>query len=144
MSVKKIMEKERRAVEEFFVKGNFNAFDEAEVFDPNMVCHIPPFPDFKGLEAFKQFCMEVSQMLTEIGWNWDAVIIEGNTAVQRFTIHGKHTGTSPKFLVQPTGKEVVAEGCAFYHVKNDKIAEFIEYSNYLGFFQQLGIIPQVV
>jgi predicted ester cyclase len=144
MSVKDTMGKERLAVEEFFVKGNFNAFDEAEVFDPDMVCHIPPFPDFKGLESFKQFCMEVSQMLTEISWNWDEVIIEGNTAVQRFAIRGKHTGTSPKFSVQPTGKEVVGEGCAFYHVKNDKIVEFIEYSNYLGLFQQLGIIPQVV
>jgi predicted ester cyclase len=48
------------------------------------------------------------------------------------------------FSVPPTGKEVIAEGCAFYHVKNGKIVEFIEYSNYLGFFQQLGIIPPVV
>ena len=144
MSVKEIMEKERWATEEGFVKGNFNAFDEAEVFDSNMVCHIPPFPDFKGLEAFKQFCMRVSQMLTELRWNWDEVIIEGNTAVQRFTVRGKHTGTTPMFSVQPTGKEVVGEGCAFYHVKNGKIVEFIEYSNYLGIFQQLGIIPPVV
>ena len=54
------MRKERWAVEEGFAKGNFNAFDEAEVFDSNILCHIPPFPDFKGLEAFKQFCTGVS------------------------------------------------------------------------------------
>jgi len=143
MSVKEIMEKERWAVEEGFVKGNWDALDKSEVFDPNMVCHIPPFQDLKGLEAFKQFCMGVSQLLSELRWSWDEVIIEGNTAVQRFTVRGKHTGTTPMFSEQPTGKEVVAEGCAFYHVKNDRIVEFIEYSNYLGFFQQLGIIPTI-
>jgi hypothetical protein len=36
MSVKEIMGKERWAVEEGFVTGNFNTFDEAEVFDPNI------------------------------------------------------------------------------------------------------------
>jgi predicted ester cyclase len=113
------------------------------VFDPNMLCHIPPFPDINGLQAFKQFCMGVGSLLTELRWNWEEVIIEGNTAVQRFTIHAKHTGTTPMFSVPPTGKEVVAEGCAFYHIKNDRIVEFIEYSNYLGFFQQLGIIPAI-
>lgn len=141
MSVTEIMERERWAVEESFVKSNWDALDKAEVFDPNMVCHIPPFPDMKGLEAFKQFCMETSKLLTELRWDWDEVIIEGNTAVQRFTIRARHTGTTPMFSVSPTGKEVIAEGCAFYHVKNGKIVEFIEYSNYLGFFQQLGIVP---
>lgn len=143
MSIKEIMEKERWATEEGFIKGNFNAFDEAGIFDPNMVCHIPPFPDMQGLDAFKHFCMGVGQLITDIQWKWNEVIIEGNTAVQRFIVRGKHTGTVPMFSVPPTGKEVVVEGCAIYHVKNGKIVEFIEFSNYLGLFQQLGIIPPV-
>ncbi len=97
----------------------------------------------KGLQAFKQFCMGVGSLLTELRWHWEEVIIEGNTAVQRFIIHAKHTGATPMFPVPPTGKAVVAEGCAFYHLKDGKIVEFIEYSNYLGFFQQLGIIPAI-
>lgn len=144
MPIREIMEKERWATEEGFLKGNFSAFDEAGVFDPNMVCRIPPFPDMQGLNAFKGFCMGMGQLLTDIRWKWNEVIIEGNTAVQRFTVRGKHTGTIPMFSVQPTGKEVVVEGCAIYHVKNGKIVEFIEFSNYLGAFQQLGIIPPVV
>jgi hypothetical protein len=59
-----------------------------------MICHIPPFPDIKGLEAFKQFCVGVSRMLTELRRTWDEVVIEENTAVQRFTVRGKHTGTT--------------------------------------------------
>ena len=58
-------------------------------------------------------------------------------------MYWKHTGSDPKFPTPPTGKEVVIEGCAFYCVKNGKIVEFIEYSNYLGFFQQLGVIPLI-
>ena len=141
MTTKEIMERERWETEEFFVRGNINIFDETEVFDKNAVFHIPPFPDMKGVEAFKEFCNEALQMLTDIQWSWDEVVIESNTAVQRFTARGKHTGTSPNFPAPPTGKDVVIEGCAFYHVKNGKIVEFIEYSNYLGLFQQLGVIP---
>jgi predicted ester cyclase len=140
MTIKEIMERERWATEEAFIKGNFNAMDE-EVFDPDVVFHIPPFPDIKGLETFKKFCLVARQLCTDIRWIWDEVIIEGNTAVQRFTLRGKHTGTTPVYSVPPTGKEVVLKGCAFYHLKNGKIVEFFEYSDYLGFFQQLGIIP---
>lgn len=141
MSIKEIMERERWEMEEFFVKGNFNIYDESEVFDKNTVFHIPPFPDIKGVEAFKQASIRACQFITDIQWNWVEVIIEGNTAVQRFTCRGKHTGTCQRFQVPPTGKEVFHEGCTFYHVKNDKIVEFIEYSNYMGLFQQIGIIP---
>ena len=141
MTIKEMMKRERWETEEFFVKGNINVFDETEVFDKDAVFHIPPFPEIKGVEGFKQHCMVAHQLLTDIRWNWDEVIIKGNTAVQRFTMRGKHTGTTPKFPAPPTGKEVVIEGCAFYHVENGKIVEFIEYSNYLGFFRQLGVIP---
>ena len=141
MTIKEIMEKERWETEEFFVKGNINIFDESEVFDKDLVFHIYPFPEMKGVKAFKKFCMVARQLLTDIRWDWEEVILDGNTAVQRFTMRGKHTGTAPVFQVPPTGKEVFIEGCAFYRVKNGKIVEFTEYSNYLGFYQQLGVIP---
>lgn len=143
MSIKEIMEKERWATEEVFLKGNYNAMDEAEVFDQNTIFHIPPFPDIKGLEAFKLFLMQANQTFSDIRWNWDEVVIEGNTAVQRFTFRAKHTGTSEMIPTPPIGKEVVMTGCAFYHVKDGKILEFIEHSDYLGMFQQLGVIPQI-
>jgi predicted ester cyclase len=143
MSVTEIMEKERWAVEEGIVRGNSHAFDEAGAFDPNGVFRIHPFPDINGLEGFKQFFMRTSRLVTDIRWKWDEVVIEGNTAVQRFTVRGKHTGTGSMFAVPPTGKEIVLEGFIFYHVKNGKVIEFIKFSNYLGFFQQLGVIPAI-
>ena len=141
MMIKELMEKERRATEEAILKGNFNAFNEAEVFHSDANFHIPPFPDFQGLEMFKQTLMGFGRAVTVNQWNWDEVIIEDNTAVQRYSMRGKHTGTDASIPAPPTGKEVFMEGCAIYHVRDGKIAEFIEYSNFLGLFQQLGIVP---
>ena len=71
------------------------------------------------------------------------MIIEGYTAVKRYTAFGKHNGTDPKFPISPTGKEVVIEGYVFYHLENGKIVEFIEYSNFLGLFHQIGLVPPI-
>jgi predicted ester cyclase len=139
MSVKEIMAKERQATEDAFIRGNLNALDE--VFASDTVFHSPPLLDFKGLEAFKQGIAGFRQAFTDIRWNWDEIISEGNTAVQRCTMRAKHTGTLPEIPVPPTDKELVMKSCVVYHLKNGKILEFIEYFDWLGLFQQLGIIP---
>ena len=139
MSIEQIMAKERRATEEAIIKGNLNALDE--VFAADAVSHIPPFPDIHGLDGFKQYIVGFGPVLSDIRWNWDEVICKDNTAVQRFTMKGKHAGRNEICTVQPTGKEVVIQGCAIYHLKNGKIVEFIEHTDYLGAFQQFGMIP---
>jgi predicted ester cyclase len=138
-STKEIMARERWATEEAFVKGNMDALDE--VFAPDAVFHVLPLPDFKGLKAFKQFATALGQGFTAPRWNWDEVIIEGNTAVQRYTVRMKQTGTNPMFPVPPTGKELVIKGCVVYHLKNGKVVEFFEHSDFMGLLQQLGIVP---
>lgn len=44
-------------------------------------------------------------------------------------------------LIPPTGKEVTLKGCIVVHVRDGKIVEEFEYSDYLGFLQQLGVVP---
>ena len=139
MSIEKIMERERWATEEAIIKGNFNALNE-EVFAADAVFHIPPFPDIHGLDGFKQYIAGLGPVLSDIQWTWDEVICKDNTAVQRFTLQGKHTGRNEMFTVEPTGKEVVVKGCAIYHLKNDKIVEFFEHTDFLCFFQQVGMM----
>ena len=140
MLVKEIMARERQAVEEAFGKGNVDALDE--VFAPDAVFHIPMPPyDIRGLEAFKQGILAFLQAFSDLRFEWEEVICEGNAAVQRFTWRMKHTGKSAMFPVPPTGKELVYKGCAVYHLKNGKIVEFFEYADVLGFLQQLGVVP---
>ena len=138
-SIKEIMARERWAVEEAFNKGNVDALDE--VFSPDVVFHSTPFPDIKGLEAYKRNATANRPAFTDRRIEWEEIICEGNTAVQRYIFHMKHTGTNPLLPFPPTGKEVAFKGCVVYRLKNGKIVEFIEYADYLGLFQQLGITP---
>lgn len=141
MTMKELLEKERWATEQVVLEGKFDAFREAQIFHPDVTFHIPPFPDFQGLDVFEQSMTGFAQAIAVSEWNWHEVVIEGNTAVQRHSAKGKHIGTSATIQVPPTGKQVSLEGCAIYHVEGGKIIEFIEYSNFLGLFQQLGMIP---
>ena len=38
-------------------------------------------------------------------------------------------------------KELTLIGCTFDYLKDGQIVEEIEYSDHLGFFRQLGLIP---
>ena len=138
MSLKEFKAKYRWAVEESYHRGNVDALDK--LYEPNAIIHQPPFPDIKGLGAYKQHILEARQAYTDIHFNWEEMVGEGNTMAFRSTWYMKHTGVSKKVPVQPTGKEVVMRGGFFLHLKNGRIVEVFEYKEYLGFLQQLGVM----
>ena len=45
--------------------------------------------------------------------------------------------------IPPSGKEVTLVGCVVVRVEDGKILEEFEYADYLGFLQQLGIVPHL-
>jgi predicted ester cyclase len=139
MSLEEFKAKYRRAVEEAWLKGNVDAMDE--VLAPDVITHLPPFTDIKGSDSVKQAQLTTRQAYTDIRFDWDEMIGEGNTVACRWTMRMKHTGVSPMFPVPPTGKELVLKGGWFLHLKNDKIVEVFGYDDYLGLHQQLGIVP---
>jgi predicted ester cyclase len=139
MQIEDIMAKERQAAEEALFKGDVDSL--GEVFANDAMFHIYPSTEYKGFDTFKQGIRDGLRAWQWVGIDWKEVICEGNTAVQRYAFHMKHIGTTRMFSVPPTGKEVVVEGCAVYHVNNGKIVEFFEYTDYLGLYQQLGVIP---
>ena len=73
--------------------------------------------------------------------SYDEMVGEGDTIAYRYTWQGKHTGLSPSLPIPPTGKEVTLVGCIVVHIADGKIVEEFEYSDYLGFLQQLGVVP---
>ena len=139
MSLKDFMDKERRAIEEAWLKGNVDALNET--IAPDIVVHNVPFPDIKGLEAFKQSILALRQAFTILRWDFEESIGEGNTIANRHIMRMKHTGTSPWITLPPTGKEVFLKGCVVLHVNNGKIVEMFVYDDNLGLFQQLGVVP---
>jgi hypothetical protein len=50
---------------------------------------------------------------------------------------------SPALPIPPTGKEVTLVGCVVVQIVDGKIVEEFEYSDYLGFLQQLGVVPRL-
>ena len=133
--------KYRWAVEEAYYKGNVDAFDELYISD--VIIHQPPFPDIEGLREYKQSIIATRQAFTDIHFDWEEMICEGDVMAIRSTWHMKHMGVSPKIPVSPTGKEVVMKGGLFFKLKKGKIIEVFEYKNYLGFLQQLGVVPLI-
>jgi predicted ester cyclase len=139
MPLEELKVKYHWAKEEAVIKGNLDALDE--VYAPDVTIHRPPFPDIKGLEAYKQYTISAREAYSNIQIEWEEMIGEGNTMACRYTARVKHTGVWSTLPVPPTVKELVIRACLFIHLKNDKIAEEFWYDDYLGLHQQLGIVP---
>ena len=139
MSLKELEAKIQRAGEEAWNKGNMGQLDE--VYAADYVEHAPPFPDKIGLEAAKQSFAATRPAYSDIQAAYTEWVAEGDVIAYRYTMRMKHTGVSPAIPIPPTGKEVTLEGCVVYHIKDGKVVEVWEYSDYLGFLQQLGVVP---
>lgn len=69
----------------------------------------------------------------------DDEIAAGDKVVQRFTGSGTHQG---EFMGKPaTGKRVTGTAIVIYRIADGKIAETWGLFDYLGCYQQLGVIP---
>ena len=140
-SIKEIMAKIRWAGEEAWLKGNLDAFDE--VYAVNYVWHRPPFADTSGLEAVKESVAGMRITYSDIQMTYEQMICEGNSIAYRYTWQAKHTGESTTIPIPATGKEVTLKGCVVVHIADGKVIEEFEYSDYLGFLQQLGVVPKM-
>ena len=141
MSIKEITEKYRRAIEERN-KGNLKEYNEfLNVIAPDAVFHRFPWPDAKGVETWKQGAAGLTQGFSDVESEFEDIIGEGNAIAWRYTMRMKHTGESQMFPGPPTGKDLVLKGAWFFKVKNDKIVEVFNYTDLLGAYQQLGIMP---
>ena len=138
MSNEELKAKLRRAGEEAW-KGNLDALDK--VYAADYVYHRPPLPDLEGLEAAKQYIADARVAYSDIQVTYDEMIHEGNTTAYRWTWWAKHTGQSPSLPIPPTGNEVTLKGCTVVHWVDGKVIEEFEYADFLGFLQQLGVVP---
>ncbi|MDW7739094.1 MAG: ester cyclase [Bacillota bacterium] len=134
-------EKERfkNAILEGWHKGNFEAWDE--YYAPDCTFHKPPFADLPNLEAAKESTRESRNAYSNIKVDIPNIVFEGNLSTWQYAWKAKHTGQSPSLPIPPTNKDVTLVGCLINRWEGGKIVEEWEYSDYLGFLQQLGVIP---
>ena len=124
--------------QEAFSEGKLDAMDE--FYSPDVVFNNIAFPPFKGLNAFKQAALDTRDTFSDIWYENEEMIIDGDRMATRFTFHAKTTGPLHWLPVDdiPIGKEVYWKAAIFCHAKNGKIVEVIEVSNYLILIQQLA------
>ena len=126
-----------RAWQELMNQRNLTIVDE--LFAPNYVRHDPHFP-LRGREALKGFVTAMHTGFSALRFTIDDLIVEGNTIVKRFTLTCTHTGA---FSGMPaSGKRLTLTGLTLSRMAHGQILEEWESTDWLGWQQQLGIIPE--
>lgn len=139
MSPEKLKATIRRVVEGAYNDGNMDAMDQ--LYSAEFIYHRVPLPDIVSLDAYKQAIADIRSAFSDVQLTFDEIIIEGNTAASMWIFQGEHTGESPTMPIPATNKQVIVKGCAISHLVNGEFIEEWNYADWLGFFQQLGIIP---
>ncbi len=131
----------RKGFDEGWNKGNLEAM--FALCASSFVHSRPPLPSIKNVEAERQDIENTFKAFSDIQFTSLEIIVEGDTAVMRWTWNGTSTGESSDSTTPVGGKRVSMEGCSILHLSEEKIVEELEYADYLGYFTQLGIIPPI-
>jgi len=129
----------RRTLEAAYSQGNLAGLEE--LYTAEAAFHRPPFPDIEGLEAFKAYVADLRCAFSDVRLTLREIVLEGEALATRWTFQGTHTGRSPSMLVPPTGRSATITGCCMVHCVDGRIDEVWSYADWLGLFQQLGVIP---
>jgi steroid delta-isomerase-like uncharacterized protein len=139
MSVEQNKALVRRSVEEFYNRENVNVDVVDEIYAADFVSHDPAGFKAGGMEQLKQLMTSIYAAFPDFHLDIDELIAEGDKVVKRFTIHCTHQG---EFMgVPPTGKAITFSGTDTYRIAGGEIAEEWADINWLGFMQQLGVVP---
>ena len=95
----------------------------------------------RGFPATRRTDKAEKLAFSDIQISYEEMVGEGDSLAYRYTWRARHTGQSPALGIPPTGKEALLQGCIVVHLAGGKIVEEFEYSDYLGFLQQLGVVP---
>ncbi len=127
----------RRFLDEGFEKGDMAVVDELiaeDAVDHEAPPGLPP-----GREGIKMFLNMFRSAFSDLRFEIEDEIGEGDLVAQRITIHATHTGD---FMGIPaTGKRIAVSGIDITRVENGKLVEHWGATDNLGMMQQLGVIP---
>jgi len=129
-----------RFFEEVLNQGKVALLDE--LFAPNFILHDPGRPDVRTLEDYKRFLTESRSAFPDLHFTLEDVIAEGEQLVARWTMRGTNTGDIVTPMHIPaTGKQVTVTGIGIGRTVEGKTVELWNVQDYLGMYQQLGLIP---
>lgn len=116
----------RRVVEEVINRGNLSVADEAMVPDT-----APPF---------KQSVATLRATFPDWHFTIEEAFAVDDKVVMRATVSGTHTG-APYWGKPASGKAAAMGGIEIIRLADGRVVEMWGQFNYIGFFQQLSILP---
>ena len=136
MSVEENKATVRRFIEEAFVKGNPAAVDDlvSESFVPHTWPSVQP-----GRESLKQTVLRMAGGLSDVAFEVEDVIGEGDRVAVRLTARATHKGD---FMGMPAaGKSHEIAEIHIFRLEDALIAEHWHVADMLGMMKQLGATP---
>lgn len=124
----------RRYFEELWNQNSLAVIDE--IIAPGVVGHASG-QTFRGADALRQRSRNLRSIYSDVRFDMEDQIAEGDKVLVRWTFRGKHTGEH--LGAPPSGKEVTATGMNLFRLANRKIQEVWVESDDLGELQQLGV-----
>ena len=110
-----------------------------EVIAPDIVIHTPVPGVAPTREGFRQFIQVFLDAFPEQTVEVHDVVAEGDRVAVRHTHHVRHGG--PFMGMPPTGRQASVDGIEIFRMAGGQIAEMWHQDDFLGLFQQLGMIP---
>jgi steroid delta-isomerase-like uncharacterized protein len=130
----------RRLIEEVWNQGNLAIFNE--LYAPDFIFHDPGLPHVRTRDEDKQWIAGILKAFPDFQITIEDLIAEEDQVVVRLTGRGTNTGDILAPSPHPaTGKHVTITGNAIARIANGQFVEIWHQVDWLGLFQQLGLIP---
>lgn len=133
----------RRFVDELWNGRRLEVADQ--IFSEDCVTHQlrsgaldEPAP--RGPQAIQEHVSAWLKSFPDLRFRIEQMIAEGDRVVSQLVMEGTHEGTW--MGISPTGKRLHIRMITIHRIANSKIAEDWVLVESLGFFQQLGLLPE--
>ena len=125
-------------IEEVFNKGNFSILEE--VIHPEYR-YSSPEGQLEGIDQLRDLIQGFRQGFPDLNLSIDDLFVAENKVCTRFTLTGTHQG---EYMgISATEKAIKVTGVVISRLTDGKIIEEWEILDMLGFFQQLGLVPEL-
>ena len=133
------IEQNKEAVRQFF-KQVWNDGDESAIERFLAADAAGNDPDFGiGREGFRTQWKQWQEAFSDLHFEVEELVAEGDTVVSRWTLTGRQTGA---FMGKaPTGAAIKVSGMSLDHLKDGVLVSGFDGWDNLGFRQQLGLLP---
>jgi predicted ester cyclase len=127
----------RRALDEVFAGGELTVVNE--IFHPEFINHEAGPNTPPGPEGLKMTVGWLHASFSDMHYEIEDEISQGDKVVERVIASGRHTG--PFLGLPPTGKTFAAQQIHIYRIADGKIIEHWSCRDDLSQGIQLGLIP---